>query len=103
LYAKTRAKLKAWSLNDLGMLHRAQNRIEEARSLCEEALATHRKLAASNPDTYLPYVASMLNNLGILHSDPEPDGGGAKGVRRLSLQRVLLQCETQASKHLALP
>ncbi|MDQ2948394.1 MAG: tetratricopeptide repeat protein, partial [Acidobacteriota bacterium] len=57
----------ARTLNNLGILHNDQNRMEEARKAYQEALATYRKLAASNPDTYLPYVALTLNNIGNLH------------------------------------
>ena len=58
----------ALTLNNLGVLHSDQNRMEEARKAYEEALAICRKLAASNPDTYLPDLAMTLNNIGILHS-----------------------------------
>jgi tetratricopeptide (TPR) repeat protein len=56
-------------LNNLGVLHSAQNRMEEARNAYQEALQDYRLLAEKNPDVYLPYVAGTLNNLGILHSD----------------------------------
>src|ERR1039458_1935136 len=59
----------AGTLNNLGRLHRAENRQAEARKAYEEALQTFRELATKNPDTYLPLVALTLNNLGILHSD----------------------------------
>ena len=58
----------ALTLNNLGLLHRDQNRMEEARKTLEEALAISRKLAASNPDTYLPYVARVLWGIGLMHS-----------------------------------
>ena len=32
----------------------------------EEALKIYRELAEKEPETYLPYVAATLNNLGIL-------------------------------------
>jgi tetratricopeptide (TPR) repeat protein len=50
------AKL-ALTLNNLGKLDRAQNRMEEARKEFEEALKIRRELAQENPDTYLPDVA----------------------------------------------
>ncbi|MGH8590414.1 MAG: tetratricopeptide repeat protein [Gammaproteobacteria bacterium] len=59
----------AATLNNLGILHRDQNRMDEARQAYEEALKIRRKLAETNPETYLPDVAGTLNNLGILHSD----------------------------------
>ena len=59
----------AMTLNNLGVLHRAQNRMEEARKAHEESLKIRRALAEKNPDTYLPDVAKTLNNLGVLHRE----------------------------------
>jgi tetratricopeptide (TPR) repeat protein len=59
----------AVTLNGLGILHRNQNRMDDARQAYEEALKTYRELAKTNPETYLPDVAGTLNNLGILHGD----------------------------------
>jgi tetratricopeptide (TPR) repeat protein len=42
------------------------SRMDEARQAYEESLKIRRELAQKNPDTYLPDVAGMLNNLGIL-------------------------------------
>ena len=73
--ALTQAKLHgdeadvAMTLNNLGLLDNAQNRMDDARKAYEEALKTYRKLAQANPDTYLPDVATTLNNLGVLHFD----------------------------------
>jgi tetratricopeptide (TPR) repeat protein len=49
----------AGPLNNVGMLDRDQNRIEEA-------LETYRELAQKDPQMFLPEVALTLNNLGIL-------------------------------------
>src|SRR5664280_167679 len=49
----------AATLNNLGLLDAAQNRMEEARGHYEEALKTYRQLAQHSPDTYLPYVAPV--------------------------------------------
>jgi hypothetical protein len=38
--------------------------MEEARKEFAEALQTYRELAQKNPETYRPYVATTLNNLG---------------------------------------
>jgi tetratricopeptide (TPR) repeat protein len=46
-----------------------QNRMEDARKEYEEALSTYRQSAQKDPETYLPYVAATLNNLGILDSE----------------------------------
>jgi tetratricopeptide (TPR) repeat protein len=59
----------ASALHNLGVLHKAQNRMEEARQAYEEALNIRRQLAQHNPETYLPEVATTLHNLGVLHSD----------------------------------
>jgi tetratricopeptide (TPR) repeat protein len=40
--------------------------MNEARIEYEEALKIYRELAEKEPETYLPYVAATLNNLGIL-------------------------------------
>ena len=59
----------ATTLNNLGIVHRHQNRMDDARQAYEEALRISRELARKNPETYLPDVAMTLNNLGNLHSD----------------------------------
>nr|HQU86589.1 tetratricopeptide repeat protein [Pyrinomonadaceae bacterium] len=59
----------AGTLNNLANLHQAQNRYDEALREYEEALTIYRKLAETNPNTYLPFVALTLNNLAVLHSD----------------------------------
>ena len=53
-------------LTDLGSVGGAQNQMEETRREYEESLKTYRELAKKEPETYLPYVAATLNNLGIL-------------------------------------
>ena len=58
----------ARTLNNLGMLHRDQNRQQEARKEYEEALKISRELARKNSETNLPYLAQTLNNLGTLNS-----------------------------------
>ena len=42
--------------------------MKEARNEYEEALKTYRELGQKDPETYLPEVAMMLDNLGILDS-----------------------------------
>lgn len=39
--------------------------------LYDESLAIYRRLAATEPDTYEPYVARTLNNLAVLHKDTQ--------------------------------
>ncbi len=55
---------RATTLNNLGALDRGENRMVEARQVYEEALRIRRQLAEKDPDTYLPDVASTLNNPG---------------------------------------
>jgi tetratricopeptide (TPR) repeat protein len=55
------------TLNNLGILHSLQNQKDDARKAYEEALQTYRKLADTNPDTYLPCLATNLIILGNLH------------------------------------
>ena len=61
--------MKAMTLNNLAVLHKAKNEYGPALKEYEEALTIHRRLAEANPAAYLPYVATTLNNLAILHSD----------------------------------
>jgi len=42
-------------------------RLKQAEQLYQEALEIRRELAKQNPATFLPYVATTLNNLAILH------------------------------------
>lgn len=65
----------AATLNNLGILLKNSNEFAGARQGYEEALEIRRKLAAANPQTYLPDVAMTLNNLGILLSDSNEFAG----------------------------
>ena len=53
-------------VNAAPVLNSDQNRMEETRKEHTEALKSYRKLAEKEPETYLPYVAQTLNNLGIV-------------------------------------
>ena len=59
----------AQTLNNLALLHADTNQLEPAEKEYQEALKNYRDLAATNPDAYLPYVATTLNNLANLHAD----------------------------------
>ena len=51
-----------------------QNQVSDARKEYEEALRIYRGLAEKEPETYLPYVAATLINVGILdliQNEPE--------------------------------
>jgi tetratricopeptide repeat protein len=58
------------TLNHLGILNSAQNRMKAARKQHEEALEAYRKLAQKDPQTFLPYVARTLNNPGDARPGP---------------------------------
>ncbi len=49
-------------------VHQKINEFPQALEKYEEALKIRRELAEKNPKTYLPYVATTLNNLANLHS-----------------------------------
>src|SRR6267154_368998 len=48
-----------------GIVDIAMNRAEEDRKAFKEALKIYRELEQKNPGTYLPCVATTLNNLGV--------------------------------------
>ena len=56
-------------LFDYAYLNTDFKRMHEAVQLYQEALRIYRQLAASNPDGYMPDVASTLNNLALLQDD----------------------------------
>ena len=49
-------------LNNPGMFHSPQLRMEEAPKEYKEALKIDRELTQKNPKTYLPHLAKTLNN-----------------------------------------
>ena len=57
----------ATTLNNLGLLYGATQRLAEAEPAYQEALQIRRTLAQQNPAAYLPDVAMTLNNLGVLY------------------------------------
>jgi hypothetical protein len=61
----------ATTLNNLGDLYSATQRLADAEQVYVEARDTYRKLAETNPAAYLPYLATTLNNLGNLYSDTQ--------------------------------
>jgi tetratricopeptide (TPR) repeat protein len=61
----------ATTLNNLGNLYSATQRLAAAQQAYQEALQIRRELAKQNPAAYLPYVAMTLNNLGVLYSDTQ--------------------------------
>ena len=67
------APSRAMTLNNLGVLQKDKNEFEDALKLYKEALEIYRKLAQSNPQTYLPDVAVTLINLSIFYQGSQPD------------------------------
>ncbi|MFK8181952.1 MAG: tetratricopeptide repeat protein [Phormidesmis sp.] len=64
-----RAERTASGLFEYAMFLQNHNSFKQAQPLYEEALRIRRELAKENPRTYLPYVATTLNNLANLQSD----------------------------------
>ena len=87
----------AGTLNNLGILYRATQRLEESRDAYTEALQAYRELAKANPQAYLPYVAGTLNNLGNLYYVTQrlKESGGAY-TEALQIQRKLAKANPQA-------
>jgi hypothetical protein len=54
---------------DLGSVGGAQNQMVGTRREYEDSVKTYRELAKKETETYLPYLAATLNDLGILDSD----------------------------------
>src|SRR5205823_9238840 len=51
--------------------YRDSQYMKEAEQPYQEALSPGRQLAESNPEAYLPEVATTLNNLAILYRDTQ--------------------------------
>jgi len=56
-------------LNNLAILYSDKNNYPSAESAYKRALEIYERLAANNPQTYEPDVATTLNNLAILYYD----------------------------------
>ena len=56
----------AATLNNLGVLHGRENRMEEAREASEEALKIYEKFAKANPDRFNRYVRRVRRLLELL-------------------------------------
>ena len=53
----------------MGSVGGTQKQTGETRRELEESLKTYRDLGKKEPETYLPHVAAMFNDLGILDSN----------------------------------
>ena len=72
------------------------NQNTEATPLYEEALVIYRQLAEVNPQTYLPDVATTLNNLGILQKDKNEFAKAEKSYEEaLAIRRQLAEVNPQ--------
>jgi tetratricopeptide (TPR) repeat protein len=65
----------AQTLNNLGVLHNEQNRMEESGKEFDEALKLRRDLTQKNPEVYLPDLAQTLNNLGLFNLKQDRSAG----------------------------
>ena len=66
----------------------------QARRESVDALKSYRKLAESDPETYLPGVAATLNDLGIIDGDQNRMGSARKDFEEaLEIYRKLAQQE----------
>lgn len=54
-------------LNNLGGLYHAKNDYPAANTAFKRALEIYERLASINPQTYEPYVAVTLINMGLLY------------------------------------
>uniref|UniRef100_UPI0024A87E27 tetratricopeptide repeat protein n=1 Tax=Phaeodactylibacter xiamenensis TaxID=1524460 RepID=UPI0024A87E27 len=73
------------------------NEMGQAKAHYEEALEIRRTLAEKNPDVYLPYVATTLNNLGNLLSDNNEMGQAkAHYEEALEIRRTLAEKNPRA-------
>lgn len=61
------------ALFEYALFLQKHNSFDQAKPLYEEALATNRTLAAENPRTYLPDVATTPINLSIFYVEAIPD------------------------------
>ena len=56
----------ALTLNNLGILYKNTQRLQESEQVYQEALRTYRQLAETNPAAYLPAVGMILTNLDLM-------------------------------------
>jgi tetratricopeptide (TPR) repeat protein len=87
----------ATTLNSLGIVYGEQNDYGKALQAYEEALAIRRKLAADNPQAYLPTVAETLNNLGNVYRKQNDAGKALQAYEEaLAISRKLAAENPQA-------
>ena len=82
---------------NLAMLYRALDRLTEAEALCREALELRREMAQRNPDAYLPKLAWVLNELGVLCGGTDRYAEAEKlFCEALDIRRALAQRQPDA-------
>ena len=87
----------AYTLGNLGLLHKDTGKYAEAEKEFSEILTIFRKLAEDSPEAYLPYVAQTLNNLGALHYDTGKHGDAEKEYgEALEIRRKLAETSPEA-------
>ena len=62
-----RAARTGKNLFEYALFLQGHYKLKQAEQLYQEALEIYRELAKQNPATFLPYVATTLNNLAVLH------------------------------------
>jgi len=95
---------QATVLNNLAILYRNQNNLTKSEQFYLKALVIYQQLAKSNPQAYLPYLATNLNNLGFLHYIKN-DFIEAEQVyeKALKIRRQLAKVDSKANlSHLAM-
>src|SRR5712691_9030645 len=76
-----------------------QESYAQAQTVYQSSLTMCRQLAEKNPQTYLPYVANALHNLGVLYSLTQQLSDGEQAFHEaLTIQRQL--AETNPQTHL---
>src|SRR3989304_5230104 len=94
---KLDAPTRADTLNNLGLLQSDKNEFDDALKSYKEALEIRRKLAQSDPESYLPDVAGILNNFGNLQSDKNEFEDALKSYKEaLEIYSKLAQSNPQS-------
>lgn len=82
------------STYELALLEYSQQSWTEARRHYEEAFKIYDRLALQNADRYQPYVARVLNSLGMFNvsqNPPDLDGARLHYMEALAIRRRLAQ------------
>lgn len=73
------------------------NHFHEATILYEEALQLYRSFASSDPEAFMPYIATTLNNLGVSHwRNNEVQKAQEKYEESMQLYRDLVKINPEA-------